>query len=104
MTKYLLVLFSTLALACISQAAVPTLANKVTTKANTPETQYALVCMSGELNFRSAPGTDQEVKYTFPDGTLVQVMDEVQTTSDGATWRLTEWGWVNVRYLCLEAK
>jgi len=67
-----------------------------------PEPQYALVCMAGSLNFRSAPGTDQLVEYVFPDGQLVEVMDETETTQDGAEWRLTEYGWVNSRFLCLE--
>jgi len=66
--------------------------------------QYALVCMAGSLNFRSAPGTDQLVEYVFPDGTLVRVMDETKSLPDGSTWRLTEYGWSNERYLCLEAE
>jgi len=71
---------------------------------STPTPQYALVCMAGSLNFRAAPGTDEKVDFVFPDGTLVEVMDATETAQDGALWRLTEFGWANARYLCLEAK
>jgi len=66
--------------------------------------QYALVCMAGSLNFRSAPGTDQLVEYVFPDGQLVQVFKDMRSLPDGSTWRRTEYGWSNERYLCLEEK
>jgi len=66
--------------------------------------QYALVCMAGSLNFRSAPGTDQLVEYVFPDGTLVIVFEDTESLPDGSTWRRTEFGWSNERYLCMEAK
>lgn len=65
---------------------------------------YALVCMAGTLNFRSRPGTDKEVEFTFPDGTLVQVFEDTESLPDGSTWRLTQYGYVNARYLCLEAE
>jgi len=84
----------------------PTEAEAVLTHVTFPTDvpQYAIVCMAGSLNFRAAPGTDEKVDFVFPDGTLVEVMNATETAQDGALWRLTEFGWVNTRYLCLEAK
>lgn len=98
-----IIMFTIAILACQSQVPSKKLRSKVELQ-NTPSPQYALVCMAGTLNFRSRPGTDKTVEYTFLDGTLVQVMDDTETTQDGAEWRQTEYGWVNSRFLCLEEK
>jgi len=92
-----------LTLACSFQRQVET-THSVRAVISTPAPQYAIVCMAGSLNFRSAPGTDEKVDFVFPDGTLIEVMDDTETAQDGALWRLTEFGWANARYLCLEAK
>lgn len=99
MRNYLLASFSLMLamLACVQ----PAVQNRIVL---TPSPKYALVCLAESLNFRSRPGTDKSVEYVFPDGTLIRVMDDTEQTPDGATWVLTEYGWVNSRFLCMEAR
>ena len=78
--------------------------NKMVNATPTASPRHALVCMAGTLNFRNGAGTDQAVIASHSDGYAVDVFEGVTITDDGAKWKRTSEGWVNQRYLCMEAE